>query len=225
MQELTIIETILRNRQDFFDDIREGIGIREKVWAMLLSCFVFLASYGFILGASHSLLQAGMAMLKLPLLFLATLAICAPSLHFFNILFGSKQTISQTISLILTAITTSAVLLFSLAPITLFFLLSSSQYDFYKLLNVLFFAIAGVLGVGFLQQGMHIVTENDNDERIPARRTIFSLWVLLYGFVGSQMAWVLSPFVGDPDQPFILFNQAGGNFYTNVLESLKHLLN
>lgn len=209
MQELTIIETILRDRQDFFQEIRAGVGIKAKVGAMLLSCFVFLASYGFILGASHSLLQAAAAMLKLPLLFVATLAICAPSLHFFNVLFGSKQTIGQTISLILTAITTSAVLLFSLAPITLFFLLSSSQYDFYKLLNVLFFAIAGLLGVSFLQQGMHIVTEDEND---PARRTIFSLWVVLYGFVG------------DPDKPFILFNQADGNFYTNVLESLRHLL-
>jgi hypothetical protein len=224
MFQLTVIETILRNRATFFQEIRDGVAVQQKISATLLSAFVFLAGYGIVLGASHSLQQAAASLVKLPILFLATLAICAPSLHFFNILFGSRQTLSQTMALILTAIATTAVLLFSLAPITLFFLLSSSQYEFFKLMNVAFFAISGFLGVTFLQQGMRIVTEGKNEEGIQTRRLIFVLWVLLYGFVGSQMAWTLSPFIGAPGEPFILFSQAGGNFYTDVWNSLRDLL-
>jgi hypothetical protein len=226
MDHLIIIESILRNRNLFFSEIRDRKAVRGKIIAMLISCLVFLAGYGAVMGAAHSLPQTIASFVKLPTLFLATLAICAPSLHFFNVLFGSNQTAAQTIALILTAISTTAVLLFSLAPITLFFLLSSSEYVFFKLLNVVFFVIAGGLGVMFLQQGMRIVTETEDDgaNGIRTRRLIFFIWVVLYGFVGSQMAWTLRPFIGQPDKGFILFSHSGGNFYTDVLESIRELL-
>jgi hypothetical protein len=220
MKYLTIIETILRDRALFFSEIRDGKQIPDKIISMLLSCFVFLAIYGAVMGASHSVLQALTSSIKLPLLFLATLAICAPSLHFFYVLFGSQQTILQTIALILTAIATTSVLLFSLAPITFFFLITSSQYPFFKLLNVVFFTIAGFLGVCFLRQGIRSVTEADDESRARSRRPIFVIWALLYGFVGSQMAWTLSPFMGDPSRPYMLVQQSGSNFYADVLNSL-----
>jgi hypothetical protein len=226
MDHLTVIETILRNRDLFFSEIRDGKAVRQKIIAMLISCFVFLAGYGAVMGAAHSVPQTAASLVKLPTLFLATLAICAPSLHFFNVLFGSNQTVTQTVALILTAISTTAVLLFSLAPITLFFLLSSSEYVFFKLLNVVCFVISGGLGVMFLRQGMGIVTETEDSESdgIHTRRLIFAIWVVLYGFVGSQMAWVLRPFIGQPDLGFILFSHSGGNIYTDVIESLRTLL-
>jgi hypothetical protein len=131
----------------------------------------------------------------------------------------------QTIALILTAISTTAVLLFSLAPITFFFLISSSQYEFFKLLNVVFFAIAGLLGVSFLRQGMQITTESEDErEGLKTRRLIFILWIILYGFVGSQMAWALHPFIGEPNSPFRLFDNWGGNFYSDVIYSMNVLL-
>jgi hypothetical protein len=220
MRHLTIVETILRDRARFFADIRDGKQVQEKIVAMLLSCFVFLAVYGAVMGASHSILQAVTSSLKLPILFLATLAICAPSLHFFYVLFGSHQTILQTIALILTAIATTAVLLFSLAPITFFFLITNSQYPFFKLLNVIFFTMAGFLGVGFLRQGIRSVVETGDKKGASSRRSIFVIWALLYGFVGSQMAWTLSPFMGDPSLPYILARQSDSNFYADVLNSL-----
>lgn len=222
--QLTIIETILRERKVFFAQIAEGKHIGSKIRAMFVSSLLFLALYGAVMGGMHSLPQALVSAIKLPLLFLLTLAICTPSLHFFNVLFGSRQTIAQSIALILTAIATTSVLLFSLAPITLFFLLTSSEYTFYKLLNVMFFAIAGWLGVVFLWQGMQVVTENANDENVQTRRLIFWAWVLVYGFVGSQMAWTLSPFMGVPGNEFELIRHAGGNIYTDVLNSIISLM-
>jgi len=223
MRDLAIIETILRNRYHFFNEIREGIGLPEKMRAMLVSSVAFLALYGAVMGSTHSLWQALSSAAKLPILFLATLIVCSPTLYFFNVLFGSKQSLTQNIALILTAITVTAVLLLSFAPITLFFLLTTSHYQFFKLLNVGVFTIAGSMGVVFLGQGMQVVaasgTEGDS-----ARRWVLRLWILIYAFVGSQVAWTLRPFIGAPSMKFELFRQLGGNFYANVLVSIGEIL-
>jgi len=51
MRDLAIIETILRNRYHFFNEIREGIGLPEKMRAMLVSSVAFLALYGAVMGS------------------------------------------------------------------------------------------------------------------------------------------------------------------------------
>jgi len=223
MKDLAIIETILRNRHHYFNEIREGVGLPGKMRAMLVSSIAFLALYGAVMGSTHSLWQALSSAAKLPILFLATLIVCSPTLYFFNVLFGSKQSLSQNIALIMTAITVTAVLLLSFAPITLFFLLTTSHYQFFKLLNVGVFAIAGSMGVVFLSQGMRVVAAS-GQEGARARRMVLRLWVLIYAFVGSQMAWTLRPFIGSPSMKFELFRQLGGNFYANVLVSIGEIL-
>jgi len=120
MKDLAIIETILRNRHHYFNEIREGVGLPGKMRAMLVSSIAFLALYGAVMGSTHSLWQALSSAAKLPILFLATLIVCSPTLYFFNVLFGSKQSLGQNMALILTAITVTAVLLLSFAPIILF---------------------------------------------------------------------------------------------------------
>ena len=42
-------------------------------------------------------------------------------------------------------------------------------------------------------------------------------WLVLYVFVGIQMAWVLRPFVGNPGSPVAVFGEgAWGNAYVVV---------
>jgi hypothetical protein len=53
--------------------------------------------------------------------------------------------------------------------------------------------------------------------------TIMRLWVVLFGFVGIQMAWNLRPFLGDRNQPFHLIGRYQGNFYAAVLYAVKQL--
>jgi hypothetical protein len=223
MKDMAIIETILRNRYHFFGEIRDGVSLREKMRAMLASSIAFLALYGAVMGSTHSLWQALSSGVKLPVLFLATLVVCSPTLYFFNVLFGSRQSLTQNIALMLTAITVTAVLLLSCAPITLFFLLTTSHYQFFKLLNVAIFAIAGGMGVLFLSQGMRVVAASGR-EGTGARRRVLRLWILVYAFVGSQMAWTLRPFIGAPSMRFELFRQLGGNFYTNIFASIGEVL-
>lgn len=156
--------------------------------ALLVSSMLCLALYGAVLGSTHSLWQALSLAAKLPVLFLATLVVCTPTLYFFNVLFGSNQSLTQNVALIPTAITVTAVLMLSFTPILLFFLLTTSGYQFFKLLNVAICAITGFTGVLFLSQGMAIVSAAGK-EGARERRNVVRLWVVIYGFVGSQMAW------------------------------------
>jgi len=223
VNNLAIIERILRSRHQFFAEIREGVELGHKMRAMLISSIAFFALYGAVMGSTHSLWQTLSSAAKLPLLFLATLVVCSPTLYFFNLIFGSNQSLTQNFTLILAAITVTAVLLLSFAPIVLFFMLTTSQYQFFKLLNVGVFTVAGLVGVAFLSQGMRIVSASGR-EGTRARRNVVRLWILIYAFVGSQMAWTLRPFIGAPSMQFELFRQLGGNFYANIFASIGEIL-
>lgn len=224
-QDFSVIEKILRDRHSYFDEIREGVGLWEKVRAMLISSVTFFALYGAVMGSTHSLSQTLSSAAKLPILFLATLLVCVPSLYFFSLLFGSNQSLGQSFAVILTAINVTAVLLLSCAPITLFFLLTTgqSQYQFFKLLNVMIFAVSGLMGIVFLYQGMRVVSYSEK-EGAGTRKTVLIFWMFVYAFVGSQMAWTIRPFIGAPGTPFELFRQLGGNFYSDIFRSIGEIL-
>jgi hypothetical protein len=221
MEAFTVIEHILRNRKDFFDEIQTSSEVTTKIRDMLISSITFFALYGAVLGSSNSALQALSSAIKLPILFLITLIICLPTLYFFNLLFGSRLTLPQTLALILTAITVTAVLTLSFAPISLFFWLTAPNYQFFKLLNVAILTLTGFFGLTFLVSGMSHVQQED--KRTP-RSFILRMWIFVYGFVGTQMAWTLRPFLGAPGYPFQIFRQLGGNFYVNVAESIWGIL-
>jgi hypothetical protein len=53
--------------------------------------------------------------------------------------------------------------------------------------------------------------------------TLVRIWILLFGFVGTQLAWTLRPFFGDPDAPFALFREISGTFYSDVLHTIGQL--
>jgi hypothetical protein len=58
----------------------------------------------------------------------------------------------------------------------------------------------------------------------PASMLLLYIWILLFGFVGTQLAWTLRPFFGSPGQPFELFRDIDGTFYGNILSTLGSLL-
>jgi hypothetical protein len=57
----------------------------------------------------------------------------------------------------------------------------------------------------------------------PHGRTAFRIWVVVFGLVGSQMAWVLRPFIGNPDQPFSWFRHPDSNFFQAVFHNAVKL--
>jgi hypothetical protein len=51
------------------------------------------------------------------------------------------------------------------------------------------------------------------------------LWFILYAFVGTQMTWRLSPFIGRPEDPFYLLKPSRDNFYVDVIHAIEAALN
>jgi len=322
---LLVIERILRDRD----------GIWEQI-TIALFCF------GAVLGAfntDNALLQSLLSAIKLPLLFLVTLAICLPTLYLFNLVFGARLQVRQALALVMVAITVISMLAVAFAPISLFFLITANQYSFYKLLNVAILTLAALVGLRFLTGGMAALNKHNSvrdafaraaveakaaapaqavagngaiptgdaapagdaasgggdageapvspapagapalpaapvapvplpagavpvavpagngaavlvaapphpmapgyaqappiwaPRQVPAAppaekqasMTLLYVWILLFGFVGTQLAWTLRPFFGSPGQKFELFRSIDGNFYVDIVRTIGHL--
>lgn len=223
MNYFSTVTSLLSNRKEFLEEIYDGIRIKSKITSLLISSSCFFAIYGGIIGAFHSPLQVISSAIKLPALYLITLLICLPTLYIFNVLFGSKQTISQHFTFLLTAVSVIALLLCGFAPVTLFFLITVNDYAFFLLLNVAIFALTGIIGVSFLYQVMKPTEDISKDQAVKVRTNILRFWLVLYGFVGSQLGWTLRPFFGSPGE-FVLFRAREGSFFSGVFNALKHLL-
>ncbi|NJN59241.1 MAG: actin-binding WH2 domain-containing protein [Leptolyngbyaceae cyanobacterium SL_5_9] len=217
MNYFVLLMQFLRDRQTFLDEVYKGIKINQKVFSMLVCSTVFLACYGIIIGLSSSWEQAIASAIKLPALYLITLLICLPTLYFFDVISGSTRTFGQYLALLLASTSVISVMLCAFAPITLFFHLSINDYVFFKLINVLIFAFTGFLGINFFYKGMMAIATFD-PELSPHHTSIMRGWLVLYGFVGSQLGWSLRPFFGAPNQPFSLFREQESNFYLHVLK-------
>ncbi len=300
---LLVIERILRNRDGIWAQIIEERELRPLTLQMLASSVISLALYGAVLGASHSWQQALSSFVKLPLLFLATLAICLPTLYLFNLVFGARLSMVQAVALIMVSITVTSVLTLAFAPISLFFLITAQSYAFFKLLNVTILVLTAMVGLRFLIVGMRALNEHREVEaRVsgmtplpvappvpvpavgapavpgpavvappqpvppnglamepggapaavatlpapgplpgypapapgplpgrpaaerPASMGLLYIWIVLFGFVGTQLAWTLRPFFGSPDRPFALFRHISGTFYADIFRTIGHLL-
>jgi hypothetical protein len=140
------------------------------------------------------------------------------------VIMGSRLSFRQTFALILLALALNSILLASCATIVLFFTITGADYDFLKLLHVLIFAFSGAWGMMGLWRGLVAMCETSSLYPKQAVR-ILQIWILIYAFVGTQMAWSLRPFIGSPDLEFELFRKGQtGNFYQAVLQSVENII-
>ena len=333
-----MIERILRDRQGIWRQVVEDRQLTKLTGQMLVSSVIALACYGAVLGSFHSVLMALTSAVKLPLLFLVTLAICLPTLYLFNLVFGARLSIRQSLALVMVALTVTAMLAVAFAPISLFFLITAPDYSFFKLLNVAILALSALVGLRFLTGGMRVLNEHGllaperpavpvspapagapagaapggasaslvpagapagsapggasaslvpggavaslvplgapaspvgagpapaaagngtpailvppapqvvhqappgyvlqpvpqqlsrpvkaQPAATPPSMTLLYVWILLFGFVGTQLAWTLRPFFGSPGMKFSLYREIDGNFYTEIFRTLSHL--
>ncbi|MDY6806072.1 MAG: actin-binding WH2 domain-containing protein [Cyanobacteriota bacterium] len=224
MKYFSVVMYLLRERQGFLEDIRKGVKLKSKILGLLISSFGFFAIYGAIIGASSGWLQCLVSAIKLPALYLLTLIICFPTLYFFNVMFGSRRSFEQYLTLLMTAMGMISILLFGFAPVTLFFLLSTRDYNFFLLLNVAIMGLTGFLGVNFFYRGMEFLSEEDDVKGKEMRFNILRFWLALYAFVGTQLGWTLRPFFGSPGLPFQLFREHESNFYLSIIEIISSIL-
>lgn len=213
---------ILSDRDRFFGEVAEGEGLRGKLAHALWTLVALSAFYGAAAGGYAGPAQAVSAAIKLPFLFLGTLAICFPGFFVIQVLVGSRLRFEQVLALVLGALSLSAVLLAAVVPITVFFLFTGANYYFLTLLHVLIVLGAGLVGMAVLHEGLSFACEKRGVYPKKAM-TIMKAWAVLFAFVGIQLAWNLQPFVGDRGRPFQLFRHNEGNFYTAVVYSLNKL--
>ncbi|MEO1620199.1 MAG: actin-binding WH2 domain-containing protein [Cyanobacteria bacterium J06632_3] len=220
----SVLIGLLRDRRSFLEEVRSEFKLETKLSSLLVASTFFFAVYGGIIGAYGGGLQILSSAIKLPALYLLTLLICVPTLYFFDILFGSKLSFKQYAVMALTAVSVISVLLFSFAPVVLFFLISVQGYNFFILLNVLIMTITGAVGVRLFYKGMVDMAGPDGFEQ-KLRLKLLQGWVVLYGLVGSQLGWTLRPFFGAEGEPFQIFRpEINGNFYAKVLEAIGSML-
>jgi hypothetical protein len=247
---LARIDTLLRGGFTRREQLRQGrveVAVRELALAALplgVTYGVFMGLYAVLRGGASSGLQLMATSLKVPLLFLLTLIVTLPSLYVLSALARSRLSFTQTVRLLLAAVTVNMALLASFGPVTAFFTLSTESYPFMILLNVLFFTISGLVGLTFLRKALDVVFEpeappapalppgtpqpppmpnrSSDPHSAPAAR-VFKAWTLIYAVVGAQMGWILRPFIGAPSEPFQWFRQRQSNFFVVVWNAFVQL--
>ncbi|MFC1725637.1 actin-binding WH2 domain-containing protein [candidate division KSB1 bacterium] len=212
-----------QNKEEYFTKITglEDSGKRIFYLYLLLNLFSFV--YGMIMGSYHSLIQAVVSGIKVPVLFTVVLIICFPAFFIIQFILGSKLKLSQMVSIVLSGFVLTTSIMVSFTPIVVFFLLTGGNYYFLQLLHIGVFIFSGVFGMIIIIDALRFSCEKKNIYP-QTGVVVFRFWVVILAFVGIQMAWNLRPFLGDRGKPFELFRKYEGNFYTALIYSVKQLI-
>jgi hypothetical protein len=222
LSQIRSLSKLFSNKEEYFD----ALLAEPKPWSFIakstLLIFVLTFAYGFLMGIYHSFPQALMAGLKVPVLFFGALLVCFPCFFILQLVLGSRLTLAQMISLILSGFLLIAVIMLSLSPVVVFFILTGGNYHFLQLLHVAIFAFSGIFGLWTVLLGLKYSCEVKG---IYPRTgvTVFWVWIVILGFVGIQLAWNLRPFLANKSEPFSFFRKYEGNFYTAVGYSFRQL--
>lgn len=228
---LARMDYMLHYPDSIVESIRRNQDLGMLSGAFLAATVIAAAHYGLVMGATNllqgndtslttELLYALIASVKVPALFLVTLGIVLPPIYVSGIFSGLRLGFLQVASLLLSATAIAAITLASMATVAFFFALTTRSYEFMKLLHVGIFGYAGLSAIAFLVRSFYYVADRWAGDGL---RLIFVIWFALYAFVGTQLAWVLRPFIGNPGMPFMLFREQEGNFYENVFRALVNV--
>lgn len=213
---------VFQHGDDYFEMINDPEFSRKNLLQQILVIFIFSLLYGIMMGSYNGFLQSMVTGIKVPCLIFLSLLICFPALFVIQFMIGSTMTLRQMANIILSGFLVFSTIALSFAPIVLFFMLTSNNYAFLKLLHVVIFTFSGVFAVKTILNGLTYSCEKKN---VYPRlgMTIFKIWIIIFAFVSSQLAWNLRPFVGSKDLPFQWFRERESNFYIAVIQSAINL--
>jgi hypothetical protein len=225
----TEIATLLRGEAESLHNWLHGgdaLRLARDLGVILLGT----SFYGAAMGWWRSPEQAMFVAIKFPLIILLTTlgnallnAMLAP-------LLGLNLTLPQTLRAVLMSFTISSAILGAFSPLIAFMVwnapamttknVSGTTYNFILLAHVLVIALAGITGNVRLFQ----LLSSLGGSRSIARRVLFA-WLAGNLFFGSQLAWILRPFIGSPTLPVEFFRESAlhGNFFEAVLRSILQL--
>jgi len=190
-----IIGPVLQRPKQFFGEIRQGINLAEKIWALSISSIVFLAIYGATLGSGYLLLSLNVAV-AMPFLFLSSVATCIPVMYLLDVLTGSQRSITQIVAVLLTALCVAATVFFSFAPLMVAFYLTGTIIQFFWV-NLGILVIAMMVGLFYMIQGIIVTAIVDTGHTLSKiNRQLHFLWVLLFLTTAAVLVAVRAPVAG-----------------------------
>jgi len=186
--------------------------------------------YGAAMGWWRDPQQALYVAIKFPLIILLTTAGNALLNAMLAPLLGLNIPFRQSFSAIVMSFAITAAILGAFSPVMAFMIwnappmspqaVSGATYSLIKLANVAVIAFAGSTGNVRLFQTLARL----GGSKAVAFRVLLA-WLAGNLFLGSQLSWILRPFIGSPNLPVEFFRATAlhGNFYENVFHSLMIL--
>jgi len=206
--------------------------VRGRELALYLSIIIVGAGcFGAAMGCWRAPLQATYTAIKLPLAILLTTLGNALLNSLLAPLFGLNLRFQQTVLAVLLSGTIACAVLGAFSPLLLFMIwntptnasqASSVAYSAVQVTEVLIIAFAGIAAnVRLLQLLQHC-----SGHRTSALKVLFG-WLAGNLFLGSQLCWIMRPFIGAPGLPVQFFRPDAfrGNFYESVWYSLGRIFN
>lgn len=211
--------------------LRAGLDERNARWFGLCGATIVVGGgvYGATLGLWRDGLQAVFTAIKFPLLIFLTCAGNAALNGCLSHLLGGRLGFRQTTLAILMAFAVTAMVLAALAPVVLFFLTnapplragsSTAGHSTMLLLHVAVIALAGVIGA----RRLFALIRATSAGSAAAWRILFG-WLAGSFLLGTQLAWILRPFIGSPGLAVQFFrpHPLEGNFFESVWRAIHHL--
>jgi hypothetical protein len=188
--------------------------------------------YGAAMGWWRSPEQALFTAIKFPLIILLTTVGNALINGMLAPLLGLNIPFRQSFAAIIMSFTVAGAILGAFSPLIAFMTwntppmslqaVSGPGYSLIKLTHVVVIAFAGTTGNARLFQ---LLLKLSGDHAI-ASRVLFA-WLAGNLFLGSQLSWILRPFIGSPALPVEFIRSAAlhGNFFENVFHSFLQIFN
>lgn len=171
-------------------------------------------------GQSDWLKQIVYSAVKVPVLLTVAFAISLPSFYVINTLVGLRRDFGEAVRALIATQAGLAIILASLAPLTLFWYASSPNYNQAILFNGVMFAVAS-FSSQLLLRGYY----GPLIQRNPRHRILLRCWIGVYVLVAIQLAWLLRPFVGFPGAEVQFVRpEAWDNAYVVVLRLIWQTL-
>jgi hypothetical protein len=215
---------VFQQNDEYFEILSDSDFSKKYVVRQILFILLFSFIYGIVMGSYNGFLQSIVTGIKIPCLIFLSLLVCFPALYVIQYMIGSTMSIYQMTNIILSGFLVFSTIALSFAPIAVFFMITSRNYAFLKLLHVAIFSFSGIFAVKTIINGLTFSCEKKNIYPKLGMK-IFKIWVIILAFVSSQLAWNLRPFVGSQDLPFELFRNRASNFYVAVIQSGVDLFN
>ncbi|HNX66645.1 MAG TPA: hypothetical protein PKH02_07165 [Bacteroidales bacterium] len=222
MKNFQSVFNVFHRNDEYFELLSDKEFSRKNYLQQLIVILLFSFLYGVVMGSYNGVPQSIATGIKVPALIFLSLLICFPALYVIQYMIGSTLGLFQMINIILSGFVVFTTITLSFAPIVIFFMITSENYAFLKLLHVAIFIFSGIFAINTILNGLTYSCEKKNVYP-KLGLTIFKIWVFIIAFVSSQLAWNLRPFVGNKEMPFEVFRKHEGNFYIAVINSMVDL--